>query len=51
MSKSGHLWAVGFDDTEAGRSRSVMSSPDSAREKHELILLDVAVAVPIETDH
>jgi uncharacterized membrane protein len=44
MSSSGHLWAIGFDDT--GRAAQVRD--EIARlgwEKHDLILLDVAVAV------
>jgi uncharacterized membrane protein len=44
MSKCGNLWAVGFDDTaRAAEVRDVMTS--LAWEKHQLILLDVAVAV------
>jgi uncharacterized membrane protein len=44
MTKCGHLWAVGFDDT--GRAAQVRGQiTDLARGKHQLILLDVAVAV------
>jgi uncharacterized membrane protein len=43
MSTCGNLWAVGFDDTgRAGQVRDVITS--LAWEKHQLILLDVAVA-------
>jgi uncharacterized membrane protein len=44
MSTSGRLWAIGFDDTD----RAAKVCDEIARlgwEKHELILLDVAVAV------
>jgi uncharacterized membrane protein len=44
MSKSGHLWAIGFDDTEqASQFRDEVVK--LGREKHCLILVDVAVAV------
>jgi uncharacterized membrane protein len=44
MSRSGNLWAVGFDETgRAAQVRDVITS--LCWEKHELILLDVAVAV------
>ncbi len=44
MSKSGHLWAIGFDDT--GRAAGVRDEiVKLAWEKHGLVLLDVAVAV------
>jgi uncharacterized membrane protein len=44
MTKYGHLWAVGFDDTgRAAQVRDVITS--LGWEKHQLILLDVAVAV------
>jgi uncharacterized membrane protein len=44
MSPCGNLWAVGFDDT--GRAAQVRDEITRlAWEKHQLILLDVAVAV------
>jgi len=44
MSQCGNLWAVGFDDT--GRAAQVRDEITRlAWEKHQLILLDVAVAV------
>jgi uncharacterized membrane protein len=44
MTGSGHLWAVGFEGTErAARVRDEISR--LACEKHDLTLLDVAVAV------
>jgi uncharacterized membrane protein len=44
MSACTHLWAVGFGDTEgASRVRDVITS--LGYEKHQLILLDVAMAV------
>ena len=44
MSKCGHLWAIGFDDT--GRAAQVRDEITRLGwEKHDLILLDVAVAV------
>jgi len=44
MSKSGYLWAIGFDDT--GRAAQVRDEITRLGwEKHYLILLDVAVAV------
>jgi uncharacterized membrane protein len=44
MSKSEHLWAVGFDDT-GGAAQVRDEITRLAWEKHQLILLDVAVAV------
>ena len=44
MSMCGNLWAIGFDDTgRAAQVRDVITS--LGREKHQLILRDVAVAV------
>lgn len=44
MSRSGNLWAVGFEGT--GRAAQVRDEITSlAWEKHDLNLLDVAVAV------
>jgi uncharacterized membrane protein len=44
MTTCGNLWAVGFDDTGgAARARDVITT--LGYEKHQLILLDVAVAV------
>src|SRR5262245_20711110 len=44
MTRRGHLWAVGFDDT--GRAAQVRDEITRLGwEKHDLILLDVAVAV------
>ena len=44
MSGCGNLWAVGFDDTgRASQVRDVITG--LSEEKHELLLLDVAVAV------
>jgi uncharacterized membrane protein len=44
MSKRGNLWAVGFDDTErAAQVRDQVTK--LGWERHDLILLDVAVAV------
>jgi uncharacterized membrane protein len=44
MSKCGHLWAIGFDDTgQAAQVRDEMIR--LAWEKHQLILRDIAVAV------
>jgi uncharacterized membrane protein len=44
MSGCGNLWAVGFDDTgRAAQVRDVITG--LGREKHHLILVDVAVAV------
>ena len=44
MSTCGHLWAVGFEDTgRAAQFREQITRLD--RENHQLILLDVAVAV------
>jgi uncharacterized membrane protein len=44
MSRCGNLWAIGFDDTgRAAQVRDVITG--LASEKHQLILLDVAVAV------
>jgi uncharacterized membrane protein len=44
MSKSGHLWAIGFDDT--GRAAQVRDEITRLGwEKHDLILRDVSVAV------
>jgi uncharacterized membrane protein len=44
VTSSGNLWAVGFDD--AGRAAVVRDAvAELGREKHDLILLDVAVAV------
>jgi uncharacterized membrane protein len=44
LSDFSHLWAVGFDDTDgAARVREVITS--LAWEKHQLVLMDVAVAV------
>ena len=44
MSQRGNLWAVGFDDTErAAQVREEITR--LAWEKHQLVLLDVAVAV------
>jgi uncharacterized membrane protein len=44
MTACGNLWAVGFDDR--GRAAQVRDEITRlAREKHQLILLDVAVAV------
>jgi uncharacterized membrane protein len=44
MTRSGHLWAVGFNDT--GRAAQVRDEITKlAQEKHDLVLLDVAVAV------
>ena len=44
MTMCAHLWAVGFDST--GRAAQVRDEITRlAREKHDLILLDVAVAV------
>ena len=44
MTKCANLWAVGFDDTgRAAQVRDVITG--LAWEKHQLILLDVAVAV------
>ena len=44
MSKSRHLWAIGFDDTE-GASQLRDEVVKLGWEKHCLILVDVAVAV------
>ena len=44
MSRCGHLWAVGFNDT--GRAAEVRDEITRLGwEKHQLILRDVAVAV------
>ena len=44
MTKSAHLWAVGFDGS--GRAAEVQNEITKlSRETHELVLLDVAVAV------
>jgi len=44
MSRCGNLWAIGFDKT--GRAAEVRDEITRlGREKHDLILLDVAVAV------
>jgi uncharacterized membrane protein len=44
MTRSGHLWAVGFDDT--GRAAQVRDEITRlAWEEHHLVLVDVAVAV------
>ena len=44
MSKCGHLWAIGFDDT--GRAAQVRDEMIRLGwEKHQLILRDIAVAV------
>ena len=44
MSKCGHLWAIGFDDM--GRAAQVRDEITSLGwVKHDLILLDMAVAV------
>jgi uncharacterized membrane protein len=44
MTKSGHLWAIGYDDM--GRANQVRDEIISlAREKHYLLLDDVAVVV------
>jgi uncharacterized membrane protein len=44
MTRYGHLWAVGFDSTgRAAQFRDEITR--LAREKHALVLLDVAVAV------
>jgi uncharacterized membrane protein len=44
MSRCGNLWAIGFDDTgQAAQVRDVITS--LGWEKHQLILVDVAVAV------
>jgi uncharacterized membrane protein len=43
MSKSGHLWAVGFDDM--GRAEEVRTEMSRLGERHCLILLDTAVVV------
>ena len=49
MSRCGNLWAVGFDST--GRAAEVRDEITRlAWEKHQLILLDVAVAVATPTD-
>jgi uncharacterized membrane protein len=44
MTDRGHLWAVGFDDT-AGAAVLRDAVAELGREKHDLILLDMAVAV------
>jgi len=44
MSKSAHLWAIGFDDTErADKVRDEITR--LGRQTHALVLLDAAVAV------
>ena len=43
MTKSGHLWAIGYDDTE--RAARVRDEINRLGDEHCLILLDIAVAV------
>jgi uncharacterized membrane protein len=43
MSKSGHLWAVGFDDMR--RAEQVRHEIIKLGDKHSLVLLDTAVVV------
>jgi uncharacterized membrane protein len=43
MTKAGHLWAIGYDDT--GRAEQVRQAILKLGDKHCLILLDTAVAV------
>ena len=43
MTKSGHLWAIGYDDM--GRAAQVRDEVIRLAEKHCLILLDMAVVV------
>jgi uncharacterized membrane protein len=43
MAKSGHLWAIGYDDT--GRAAQVRDEINQLGDEHCLVLLDIAVAV------
>ena len=43
MTKSGHLWAIGYDDV--GQAAQVRDEIQRLGDKHCLILLDMAVAV------
>jgi uncharacterized membrane protein len=43
MTKRGHLWAIGYDDT--GRAAQVRDEINRLSDEHYLILLDIAVAV------
>jgi uncharacterized membrane protein len=43
MKKSGHLWAIGYDDME--RAQQVRAEATKLGERHCLVLLDTAVVV------